>query len=97
MAKDTLRKAARNRPCTVRLPGCDGGGETTVLAHWTGSRFRGIGQKADDALGAHACHSCHAIVDGHKKLDGWSRDEIRLAHADGCFETLQTLRKEGYL
>ncbi len=29
-----IRRAARGRQCTVRLAGvCDGGGETTVLAH----------------------------------------------------------------
>jgi hypothetical protein len=95
--RNPLRKAARGRRCTVRLPGCDGGGDTTVLAHYTGSRFRGLSQKVDDAVGAHACANCHDIVDGRKKLSGWSKDEVRLAHAEGCLETIKVLRTLGAL
>ena len=91
-----LRKAARGRPCTVRLPGCDGGGETTVLAHYRLPGYCGTGIKPDDTLGAWACWSCHESADfrGQTKL---SRLEVQLAHAEGVLRTIAELRKEGLL
>lgn len=82
-----LRKLARGQECLVRLPGCDGGGETTTLAHFRLSGYCGTGLKPPDELGAFACYSCHAIVDGRLKLSEWSKVEIRLAHAEGCLRT----------
>ena len=58
-----LRKLARGRPCMVRLPGCDGGGETTVLAHARIIGVSGIGIKSPDLLGAFCCAPCHAKAD----------------------------------
>lgn len=61
-----LRQSAKGRPCTVRWHGCDGGGETTVLAHlrtWNGA---GTGQKGDDTFACFACHSCHDAADGRR-------------------------------
>lgn len=89
-----LRKAARGRPCMVRLPGCDGGGETTVLAHYRMSGYAGMGLKPDDALGAWCCSACHDAVDGRSK---GVREEVRLAHAEGVMRTFAELRKEGLL
>lgn len=56
-----LRKAARGQPCMVRLPGCDGGGETTVLAHYRMAGYCGTGMKPPDELGAWCCDRCHAL------------------------------------
>lgn len=82
------RQAAKGRPCLVRLPGCDGGGETTVLAHYRLAGYCGAGLKPDDScFGAHACASCHDIIDGRKNLPGWSKTEIRLAHAEAVMRT----------
>ena len=92
-----LRKQARNRPCQVRLPGCDGGGETTCLAHYRLAGTCGVGMKPPDQIGAHACHSCHAIVDGRQRLDGWDSKEIKLAHAEGVLRTIAQLSAEGLL
>lgn len=92
-----LRKAARGRPCMVRLPGCDGGGETTVLAHYRMSGYAGMGLKPDDALGAWCCASCHDLADGRKRAEGLSKLEVRHAHLEGVARTFAELRKEGLL
>lgn len=88
------RRDARGRPCLVRLPGCDGGGETTVLAHYRLAGYCGTGLKPADVLGAFACDPCHAAVDGRRTIEGWTRDEIRLAHAEGCLRTAALLEDE---
>lgn len=87
-----LRKAARDQHCLVRLPGCDGGGATTVLAHYRLGGTCGMGLKPPDEQGAFACDSCHSIVDGRKPLEGWTRDQIRLAHAEGVLRTQALVR-----
>lgn len=87
-----LRKLARGKPCMVRLPGCSGGGETTVLAHYRLAGYCGTGLKPDDVLGAWACAHCHDAVDGRANTD-LERDFLRLAHAEGVMRTIAELRK----
>ena len=58
-----LRDYARGQPCQVRLPGCDGGGETTVLAHARIIGVSGMGLKSPDILAAHCCGPCHQKAD----------------------------------
>lgn len=82
-----LRKLANGKPCMVRLPGCDGGGETTVLAHYRLSGYCGTGLKPPDILGAWCCARCHDKVDGRVKCDE-SRESLRLAHAEGVLRTV---------
>lgn len=90
-----LRKLARGQPCLVRLPGCDGGGETTVLAHLRMPGYCGTGIKPDDlAFGAWCCARCHAKIDGREKCD-MTHAELHSAHADGCLRTVAALRKMG--
>lgn len=65
-ASAKLRQSARGRLCTVRWADCDGGGETTVLAHlrrWNGA---GVGQKGEDTFAVFACHACHDAMDGRR-------------------------------
>ena len=62
--KHNFRNHAQDKPCSVRLPGCDGGGETTVLAHIRYAGMAGIGQKPRDVMGIHACYHCHNEIDG---------------------------------
>jgi len=88
------RKSAKGRPCLVRLPGCDGGGETTVLAHYRLAGHCGTGLKPPDVLGAFCCGPCHDACDGRRTLEGWSKTEIRLAHAEGCLRTAALLETE---
>ena len=96
MAKVDLRKEAKGRECTVRLPGiCDGGTETVVLAHYRMAGLNGVGQKPDDIFGAWCCSSCHDECDRRtRKMD---TEYVRLAHAEGVMRTQAILRKEGKL
>lgn len=87
-----LRKLARGRECQVRLPGvCNGNPETTILAHYRLAGISGIGMKSPDLIGAWACSDCHYTVDNVKG------DDVRLAHAEGCFRTQALLLKEELL
>lgn len=89
------RKLARGKPCMVRLIGCDGGGETTVLAHYRLAGTCGAGLKPPDEQAAWACAHCRDIVDGRVPLPaGYSRMEVRLAHAEACLRTLYHARLE---
>ena len=82
-----MRRAARGQPCMIRLPGCQGGGDSTVLAHYRMAGYSGVGMKPPDTMGAYACANCHDIVDQRRRLDGWTREQIRLAHAEGVMRT----------
>ena len=95
-----LRKAARGRPCMVRIPYiCNGDPATVVLAHYRLAGYCGTGYKPDDALGAWSCSACHDVVDGrsHEARGAMTLEEIRLAHAEGVMRTFAELRKEGLL
>lgn len=98
MSQDRLTKLARGMPCTVRLPGCSGGGEDTVLAHYQSIRLgSGKGYKVPSVIGAYACASCHNVVDSRTFIHDHSRDVVRLAHAEACLETINTLVALGLL
>ena len=85
----SLRKPARGRPCMVRLPGCDGGGDTTVLAHYRLAGYCGTGLKPDDqAFGAWCCGPCHAAIDGRRKTPEFTHTALRLAHAEAVMRTI---------
>lgn len=89
-----LRRFAKGQTCTIRLPGCSGGGEDTVLAHYRLSGTCGVGLKPPDTLAAHACHCCHDRIDGRVKTD-MDREFIRLAFAEGVMRTLYRLHEQG--
>jgi hypothetical protein len=90
MKTTPARKAARGQPCMVRLEGCDGGGETTILAHYSLAGLSGRGYKSSDAIGAWCCYPCHQKCDGAVK-SGYTRDQLRLALAEGVFRTWQAM------
>lgn len=95
-AKTNLRKLAEGKPCLVRLPGCDGGGETTVLAHYRIAGECGVGIKpADMPWGAWACYSCHQHID--RRNTSLEHEFVRLAHAEGCLRTIAKLVEMGIL
>lgn len=80
-----LRKAARGRECTVRIPGyCNGNPETSVLAHYRLAGTCGTGCKPD-------------VIDGRTKTTDFTYDELRLMHAEGVMRTLEIWRKEGLI
>ena len=91
-----LRKAAKDRGCTVRIPGvCNFNSATTVLAHIRLAGVSGMGMKSPDLLGAWACSACHDECDSRTHKSGLSRDELRLALYDGMARTIMQLHKEG--
>ena len=93
-----LTKAARGMPCLVRLPGCDGGGPTTVGAHYRlVSLGAGMAIKTNDLLLAWCCYPCHQLVDGVRHLEEFTREQIRLAHAEGVMRTIAELIRRGAL
>lgn len=93
-----LTKLARGKPCLVRLPGCDGGGPTTVGAHYRSvSLGSGTAHKTNDYMVAWCCFPCHQAVDGVRYVDGHNRIDIRLAHAEGVLRTFNELQKLGKL
>lgn len=91
-----LRNAARGRPCTFRGPGCDGGGETTVLGHLRYASIAGLGQKPPDTCAAWVCARCHDLLDGRRREPGFSPGVIRQYALDALLRTLAALDAEGY-
>lgn len=85
-----LRTLAKGQSCQVRLAGCDGGGETTVLAHFRLLPYCGTGIKPDDlAFGAWACANC-----ARESGEGATLEK-RYALALGVMRTVYELRKSG--
>lgn len=91
-----LRRVARGRPCTFRGPGCDGGGETTVLAHLRYAAVAGMGMKPPDTCAAWMCAPCHDLADGRRREPGFSPAIIRQYALDALLRTLKALDDEGY-
>lgn len=91
-----LNQLAKGEPCEVRIPGiCNGDPQTTCLAHFSLAGISGRGLKSPDLIGAHCCSSCHDYVDGRKHSANFTRAEIRLMHAEGCFRTQYKLIQLG--
>jgi hypothetical protein len=96
MKQTKLTKAARGRDCTVRLLGCPNNTETTVLAHYRLAGTCGMGMKPNNLQGAWCCDYCHSVCDGRIKApEGMTREDIRLAHAEGVLRTIDILVREG--
>ncbi|KYQ95335.1 hypothetical protein AWY96_18310 [Serratia plymuthica] len=92
-----LTKEASGRDCQIRIPGiCNFMPETTVLAHYRMAGTCGGAMKPDDTQAAWACSSCHDAIDSRTKTE-YTRDELRLMHAEGVFRTQAILRREGKL
>jgi hypothetical protein len=84
----TKRSEARGEPCLIRLPMCDGGGDTTVLCHYPLAGYRGMGLKPDDDLAAYGCFSCHNICDGRTPLpQGYTRQDVKVAFLEAVLRT----------
>lgn len=83
----------------VRLENvCCGDPETTVLAHVRMQGISGMGLKAPDQLGAHACHACHTACDtGQWNGQRFEREFVELAFLRGVIRTQYALIKEGVL
>ena len=79
----------------VRLSCCNHNSETVVLAHYRMSGTCGIGIKPPSLLGAYACFDCHQVIDGRRTIEGYTKTELRLSHAEGVMRTLYALIKQG--
>lgn len=76
-----ITESARGEDCEIRLPFvCNFNSDTTVWCHANGlASGRGIRKKSHDALGAYGCSACHDALEGRKKFDHLTRNEIELA------------------
>ena len=64
MKKQTLREAAKGRPCMIRIPGvCSVDPSKTVLCHLRDYILAGISQKPSDLVAVLGCSECHALID----------------------------------
>jgi hypothetical protein len=91
-----LRKEARGEDCQIRVPGfCNGNPETVVLCHYSLAGISGKGLKSPDDMAAWGCSACHDVVDFRCKgaEKSYTRAEIRLMHAEGCFRTMAERKK----
>jgi len=87
-----LRKEARGRMCTIRLPGYGNHNPgTDVLCHLNGG---GMGMKRNDLAAAYGCSNCHDIVDGRLRSH-YTTEKIMLMHMQGVIRTQDILIKEG--
>lgn len=91
-----LRKEARGRECTVRIPGvCNGNSETVILAHLRMAGLTGVGMKADDLFGAWCCSSCHDAIDRRNRTV--DAEYAHTLHLEGIIRTQAVLISEGKL
>lgn len=92
-AKSTpARRAARDRDCTLMLPGvCNRDPATTVLCHSNRLEHgKGIGLKAPDSAACFGCSDCHDVLDGRRPLPGWmTRQQL-----EDTFDRARTITQE---
>ena len=86
-----FRKAARGRPCDLRVPGvCNRDPATTVLAH-INTEFKGVALKSPDLCAVRACYDCHEYV------GDMATPEMRLIALEGLLRTLKAYMNEGLI
>jgi hypothetical protein len=93
-------RSAKGQPCAARFPGiCNNNPETTVWAHLNGHAFgKGMGVKAHDILGFHACAACHAYLDtGHGTRPLISTETLLECVLRGVTETWVRLIRAGII
>lgn len=88
-----LRKSAKGRECTIRIPGvCNFNPETTVLCHLGGG---GLGMKHPDLLAAFGCSDCHNEVDRRTMV--YETDYVKLCFFEGMIRTQAIFLSEGLI
>ena len=95
-----MLRSAKGQPCCARFPGiCNDNPETTVWAHLNGHAFgKGMGVKAHDILGLHACSSCHSYLDvGHGTRPALTNEELLQCVLRGVTETWVRLVRAGII
>lgn len=91
-----LRKLARDRTCTIRVPGGCSPDETVVACHIRMNGVSGMGIKAPDIFCAWGCYRCHGICDGAIQ-SGFTVNDRRLMLLEGMVRTQQILINERVL
>jgi len=93
MISQNIRDSARGETCTIQAVGiCQGGTETTVLAHLP-SEWKGMGNKSPDLGSAvYACYGCHLWLDG-SKLATWADDDYCEAQNHRDWYMLRALQR----
>ena len=98
-AKSTpARRAARDRDCTLMIPGvCNRDPATTVLCHSNRLEHgKGIGLKAPDSAACFGCSDCHDVLDGRRPLPGWmTRQQLEDTFDRATAITQEQLKLEG--
>lgn len=94
---DVFTRAARGKPCQFRGPGCDGGGETTVLCHIRKAGLCGVGLKPPSVVGFWGCHNCHSLYDKRHRVPGMSPAVLDHYAFDALCRTLYQLHQEGLI
>ena len=88
-----MRAAARGEHCTIGLPGCLPGVDTTVLAHLPN---RSMGKKNNDYNSAFACYSCHMALD-NQRSHNFEKDWMDYLHRRGQELTLNRMIELGVI
>lgn len=91
-------ESARGEDCTVRFPAvCSFDPDTTIFAHLSGVRF-GHGTGIKTKLGAYSCGKCHDLIDSRiPRPEGVTKQDVKIAHYEGIFETLIKLDEKGII
>lgn len=90
-----IRKSAKGRECTIRLPGiCNFDPDKTVFAHI--GRKRGTSIKCNDLHGIYACSDCHDVIDGRRPTS-FTNFELDSYKLDALEETQLILLEEGLI
>lgn len=91
-----LRKKAKGKDCTIRIPGiCNYDPATTVLCHIRLPGITGAAFKAPDIMAARGCSACHDEVDRRTRI--LTKDEADLALLQGVMRTQAEYVKAGIL
>lgn len=92
-----LRDFARGQECALRLfPYCNWDPATTVLAHLP--HFdHGMAKKGPDEWAVHACHACHDLIDGRRKVSDISPLELERAKLRALSITQARLKEAGLM
>jgi hypothetical protein len=73
-----LRKSAKDKPCTMGSPMCNGDSRTTSWCHSDHEEHgKGVGCKAHDFFGFYGCSGCHEWYDTVSRREGIDNDTRR--------------------
>lgn len=93
-----LRDSARDKPCTMNSPWCNGNPATTVWCHSNFSEHgKSVGGKSHDIYGFYGCSDCHFWFDTASKQEGFSNEERRSWFQKAFERSLLIVVTEGIL